>query len=305
MNYTMNRIVIFALATIALQGNAFASTGTANANAVVWAQDLFTDTFSQTVEGFGETHEQVHSGFAFAQIGQSNEGAPFVNLGATSSNTKDGLGAAHGELDYSWTILSEDPSDETPVLVHISSYGFIASTYQTYGDGIHSTPHPNSANASIILTLSNKKSNGLFDTKSYGLEYGQINEGVGRITDSTNTTNNLATTNAFGEFSRIIDVYAIPNKSNEIRLAATATFNPGYFFNDFTREAYSIQAFIDPKITIDSAFASKYRLEVSEIPVVAVPEPQAIIMCAAGMSLLFALRFRIKPQRICDNLTAS
>lgn len=237
---------------------------------------------------------------ASATVGQTG-GLPVLMVSAKAEDTGDGIASADASLSYFWKVTSIGALHNTPVLVHISTTGWVDSMYGfdpfQLNHNNFSTGNPTQAGAEADFTL--HMANGVTQSKSLGVNMAaplSAGGGVDFISPpSLSDSHNGGVIYINKGFTKSFDAYVMPNAENSILLRAKVGFHYyGLISTSLANQYYSVSAYIDPLIEIDSAFANDYKLEVSSIPTVAVPEPDSIWLAASGAALLAVLRRRRK-----------
>ncbi len=223
------------------------------------------------------THTLSQHGLATTTIGSDTSGKPFIQFAAISSGNN--APSVNAWLDYYWKITSNSDL-HAPVLVHISTSGWINSIYGFTGGGLdfRNGYVPNFTSGYVAASF--RSNNGL-DQRSYGIQFGGFQPGVTPI-DSYVSDFTKNTSTAYGEFSNTFDIVVYPNVENYIRLGAGASGGLPYENSEFS-EYFAITGYIDPVITIDSAYSNNYTLEVSNIPFAPVPVPGAVWFFGSGL----------------------
>jgi hypothetical protein len=223
------------------------------------------------------THTLSQHGLATTTIGSDASGKPFIQFAAISSgNYAPSLNAS---LDYYWKITNSS-NLQAPVLVHISTSGWIDSIHGFTGQVDFGNGYvPNSTNGYVSALF---QTNGGVDQRSYGLKFGATNlPDITRIDAISNFTNKTST--AYDEFSNTFDIWVHPNIENHIQLRASANGSLQSYANSQFSDYFAITGYIDPVITIDSAYSNSYTLEVSNIPFAPVPVPGAVWLFGSGL----------------------
>jgi hypothetical protein len=245
---------------------------------------------------FGSASIGGVSSRATSTIGADASGAPFIRISASTDKTFDGTPSVDATLTYFWKITTDNPNDRSPVLVHFSTTGWIDSEY---GFAPYKKDTYNLRRNYTTLGVSayfDTETQIVEDRRVYGLQLGSLNWGVGRVAEqySNFTNQNGGESYAHGSFSEEFDILAVANVQNTITLSAYASyFIPDYsqYVKQYSQEHYTLNAFIDPTITIDDVYAGKYKIETSVIPVVGVPEPESWALCVAA-GVAFGIRRR-------------
>lgn len=239
--------------------------------------------------GFGQTSIFNETGGKVRTIiGADGNGTPFVEMGAVTSYTKEYYpSVSTASLSYNWKITGES---NTPVLVHITTSGWISGQYGFTPDKWDTyNLYPNYMNIAVSAYFGTYVAGPSgYDQRTYGLQTGgNFNWGVTRVNPTENfTQQNGGNSVVDAKFTKTFDLWALPNLTNYITLqAAEFLYSYNYFNQQYAHEFYSLGGYIDPVITIDEAYAEKYTLQTSYIPS-AVPEPTNIAMVLAGLLLI-------------------
>lgn len=257
---------------------------------------------SQKLDGFGVNSQTGPQSSLKTVIGADVFGAPFSSSQATSNNTSASWGFATTQLKYSWSIQGGSPESTDPVLVHISTKGSISSQYTHISNPANPQP-PNDTQAQASVGFDTYTASGL-TSSSYAVYHSPWYTIQGYPQTLANTTfdaDSGRTTSTYADsFNVVFDLWVTPNMDNTIWMHTFV----GYAANNFyplplawnpkaaIEDAYSVYAFVDPTITIDSQFVDDYTLEVSYIPPVSVPEPSTLFLLVLGMIGLGATRVR-------------
>lgn len=95
------------------------------------------------------------------------------------------------------------------------------------------------------------------------------------------------TASGSGSFSETFSALVMPNLFHTIIMEAHGTPLNSSLYND-AGYSWALGGYIDPIITIDPAFADRFSVVQSSIPIVAVPVPEAstLAMLLGGLGLL-------------------
>ncbi len=208
----------------------------------------------------------------------STAGAPFIKIEATGSS-RSVMYYINTELTYQWRITG---AANIPVLVHIDTSGWLkTSTDYVPVDPADTNVVTGISGAVGTVTFSTYSSDG-FGQGTYGLEVGPYNFGGKEVgiayTDRTTASE--------AHFNKSFDVWVLPNMANDISLKAAGSYRPAGYFSKGDFEMYAFEAFIDPTITIDAAYAADYTLEQSYIPTASVAEPESYALFFAGLAMI-------------------
>jgi hypothetical protein len=279
---------------------ALAQVDAARPYSLLYAGSGNSTTYSRDYE-FGSASLGAGSSLSTRAIGADATGAPFIQISASTDKTFDSTPSADATLTYSWKITTDNPDDRSPVLVHFHTAGWINSEYgftPYLKDNYNLNRNYTTLGISAYFGTTTQT---VYDQRVYGLQIGALNWGVESVAElpSDFGQQNGGTSHAHGSFSESFDILAVANVQNTIILTAAASYSINDYHNftqQYSQEHYALNAFIDPIITIDSAYSDRYRIEASTIPTVSVPEPEAGLLLVAGLSLI-ALTRRVSKLR--------
>lgn len=247
---------------------------------------------SSTQTSFG-TNSIIGIGTAQTIIGSDAAGAPFIQTLAATPSTAATKPYLTGSLNYSWAVTSTNGST-APVLVHISTSGWINSVYgfTPFQPGFLS---PNGIDIGLLAKFTTQTDSGI-NVQSHGLQSGGINFGVIQVDPVENFTplnggSSVLSTNFNASFS----LWVIPNTifANSIQMLVQTGFRQNTpFVEQYAVESFSTSVYLDPVITIDASYGTQFSLAISEIPLVAVPEPATGGLLVAGICALVSLVHR-------------
>ncbi len=229
-------------------------------------------------------------------------GAGIVSLSAITNNTSEALVGGDARLDYFWKISGNTPDNHSPVLAHVHTAGSINATYGyvPLKSGINfQTGNPTSVGVSVDFITATPTGT---KTLSYGVETGGLHLGAAPGVEYISSAplpdaNNGSEVNTHSEFNKTFDMWVMPDVQNKISLQAVIQAIPNNFVmpGSLARQYYQATAFIDPIIEIDSVYAGNYKLEISAIPTVAVPEPDTMLLAVAGAATILLAARRKRP----------
>ena len=228
---------------------------------------IYLDALSSEIEEFGKYSIEEGNKAIVTNTGTDAAGTPYVSLSASRPFLGAGQFEGFASIVYYWQITGNEGS-VAPILVHFSTTSVLSGAdtglFQlAVGAGFYTN----------IATGIDQRSIGF---QSYG-------NGVNGSFSPTTAATAIQTV-AF-------DLWVTPNLvENYIYMSAIAVFNPGPI--PYSPGIFSIYAFVDPIITIDSQYGSKYKLEVSDMPFfpTSVPELKPLELLLIAGLFLFAAR---------------
>lgn len=246
--------------------------------------EVGTDTFG--------THQSSYGGGqarAGATIGANGAGVPFIAFSASASGRSFALASA--QLDYYWSVAGDAAAGEL-IPVTITTLGNV------WGRVTASAMQPNHQvdasadwlHSNVSTLLSTWSVGGRQEHRGYGVNLG-YDVGTTRSAPGGSVTSTDA-----ASFAETFTLLVYPNAGNRIVMDVYGSARNSYLYNS-TDVAFSwaLGGYIDPIITIDAAFADRFSVVQSSIPIVAAPVPEAstLVMLFSGLAgLLLAIRRR-------------
>jgi hypothetical protein len=134
------------------------------------------------------------------------------------------------------------------------------------------------------------------DQRIYGLQSGGVNLGVTRLAREDHFTPQVGGySQVAGNFSTSFDLWVLPNIrfNNTVQMTVYTAFRQDSFYtNDHALEWYDSKGFIDPVITVDAAYGSRFSVVQSSIPMAPVPEASTLAMMFGGLAMLAGMTGR-------------
>lgn len=268
---------------------ATAALPTATANTVLIASSALVAPVPVISAEFG-SHQAVFAGGqarASLSLGADGTGVPFIAFSAAASGRS--FADAYGSLYYHWMVQGAPGSREL-VPVTITSLGNIRG--QVTGQSLRANMRAGVSANWLSMGISNTFTTG-GDDRTYGLESGRINFGATNVvfTDpALSAPGGSVTATGEASFSETFTLMVYPNATNQI-LMRVRGFSAVASDNEYAY-SWSINGYLDPVITIDPAYASRFSVLQSDIPMVPVPEASTWAMLLAGLGLLAAVARR-------------
>lgn len=238
------------------------------------------------------THQSSYGGGqarAGATIGANGAGVPFIAYSASASGRSFALATA--QLDYYWSVAGDAAAGELiPVTITTlgSVWGQVTARAMQPNDQVDASADWLASNVSTSLWTWSV--GGRQEHRTYGVNLG-YDVGTTRSAPGGSVTSNDS-----ASFSETFTVMVYPNAGNRVVMDVYGSARNSDLYNR-TDVAFSwaLGGYIDPIITIDAAFADRFSVVQSSIPIVAVPVPEAstLVMMFSGLAgLLLAVRRR-------------
>ena len=225
---------------------------------------------------------------ASLSLGADGAGTPFIAFSAAASGRS--YADLTGSLVYHWVVQGEPGSSEL-VPVTITSLGNIRAqaTTQSLRANVRVGASANSLGMGISNKFETWSTGGRQDIRTYGLESGNRNMGVTNVvfTDpALSAPGGSVTATGEASFSETFTLMVYPNAANRIIMQVSA--GPAHDLYNYDDPVYSwnMNGYLDPVITIDPGYASRFSVLQSDIPMVPVPEASTWAMLLAGLGLL-------------------
>lgn len=225
---------------------------------------------------------------ASLSLGADGAGTPFIAFSAAASGRS--YADLTGSLVYHWVVQGEPGSSEL-VPVTITSLGNIRAqaTTQSLRANVRVGASANSLGMGISNKFETWSTGGRQDIRTYGLESGNRNMGVTNVvfTDpALSAPGGSVTATGEASFSETFTLMVYPNAANRIIMQVSA--GPAHDLYNYDDPVYSwnMNGYLDPVITIDPGYASRFSVLQSDIPMMPVPEASTWAMLLAGLGLL-------------------
>jgi len=240
-------------------------------------------------------------GFASVTAGANEDSIPYIRFAGSTSQRGAASADVSGTMRYYWSIVGEASNDEL-IPVTISTLGYFSSSLTAF-----SLLPGRSVNASldwmtvaVATNFATWGSEGALDSRSYGVfsgnaEFGQSQTLVRKdFEEVSSAPGGSVKTTGTASFSETFTILAQANQINEIALLTRGQETGGgngTWLSIYEAEySYSYSGYVDPIITIDAAFADRFRLVQSSIPIVPdttpVPEPSTFVLALCGLAAI-------------------
>ena len=255
----------------------------ATANTVLSAGSGLAPSVQVISPEFG-SHQAVYAGGlarASLSMGADGAGIPFIAFSAAASGGS--VADVYGSLVYHWVVQGEPRSREL-VPVTITSLGNIRG--QMTAQSLLADRRVGASANGLNMAISNTFTTGVFD-RTYGLETGRINFGATNVvfTDpALSAPGGSVTATGEASFSETFTLMVYPNETNQI-LMRVRGFGEN-FSSETVAYSWAINGYLDPVITIDPAYASRFSVVQSDIPMVPVPEAATWAMLLTGLGTM-------------------
>lgn len=275
---------------------AVAALPAATANTVLIASSALVAPVLVISAKFG-SHQAVFAGGqarASLSLGADGAGVPFIAFSAAATGRS--WADLTGSLVYHWVVQGEPGSSEL-VPVTITSLGNIHG--QVTAQSLRANVRVGASANSLGMGISNKfetwSTGGRQDIRTYGLESGNRNMGVTNVvfTDpALSAPGGSVTATGEASFSETFTLMVYPNVANRIVMQVSAGVADGLYNYDDPVYSWNMNGYLDPVITIDPGYASRFSVLQSDIPMVPVPEASTWAMLLAGLGLLMGVARR-------------
>lgn len=186
---------------------------------------------------------------------------PFIAFNATSANTATASPNLKGNLGHEWSITGTAVDGEL-IPVTITTLGHFAG--QITATSLRADRRVGASANWLGIGISSRFDTwgaaGL-DTQTYGVSSGNVNMGVTRVSfDDPGLSAIGGTVTASGEaaFSKTFTVLVRPNVRNAIGMFVLGGEGNTSLASSDVQYSWALGGYIDPVITIDSAYAARF-----------------------------------------------
>jgi hypothetical protein len=237
------------------------------------------------------SHQAVAAGGqarANLSLGADGAGTPFIAFSAAASGRS--WADLTGSLVYHW-VVEGAPGSSDLVPVTITSLGNIRAqvTARSLRANVRVGVSANWLGMGISNTFETWSTGGRQDIRTYGMESGNRNMGVTNVVfadPALSAPGGSVTATGEASFSETFTLMVYPNAANRIVMQVSGGVANGLYNSDDPLYSWSMNGYLDPVITIDPAYASRFSVLQSDIPMVPVPEASAWAMLLAGLCLV-------------------
>lgn len=251
------------------------------------------------IRTFGAHQAALAGGQARAALamGSDDDGVPFISFSAGGVSQFDAR--ARGTLRYSWAIQGQASSAEL-VPVTITTLGHISGsmTAQAVRADARVEVSANWLGMLASSSFDTAVAGGVRDRRTYGVGtigyYQSVPTTVMAVDPGRSLPGGSVSAGVGGSFSDTFSLMVLPGAVNTILMQVDGSLSGlfGYlprafhYEPEFAHYAWQMSGYVDPIITIDPAYASRFSVVQSDIPMVPVPEASTWAMLLAGLCLV-------------------
>lgn len=243
-------------------------------------------------------HTAVHAGGqarASVRLGADSAGVPFIAYSASASGQS--FADLTGQVFYNWAVEGAAADGEL-VPVTITTMGWFRG--QVTAQALQADVQVGASVNFLGMGISNQfqtSVDGGLDFRTHGLTAGNRNMGVTAVVfddPALSLPGGSVTAQGEASFSETFSLWVHPNLPNSITMAVSGGTGNSALYNDIDSVRYSWQmsGYIDPIIRIDPAYAARFSVARSSMPMLPVPEASTWAMLLAGLGLLLRTRRR-------------
>jgi hypothetical protein len=288
-------LAFFALAIGPAQVAAAVPAATASTSVLAASTLLLADRDQAFGQAFGAHHVVAAGGQAQATVtlGADSDSVPFIAFSAAASGRS--FADLTGQLVYHWVVQGA-PGSSDLVPVTITSLGHIRAqvTGQAVRADLRADASANWVGMLVSNTFETWSTGGRQDIRTYGVNSG--NRAGPKPTSFANpglsSPGGSITATGEASFSETFTLMVYPNVANRIVMQVGGGVANGLYNSADPVYSWTMSGYLDPIITIDAAYAGRFSVVQSSIPVVAVPEASTIAMMLAGLVGLRVARRR-------------
>lgn len=235
-------------------------------------------------------------------IGADALDVPFVAIaGGADGQASSQVSAS---LYYRWSIVGTGaPGEAVPVTITTLGHVRGAVSADALRPDVRVDANMNGFNLLATTSFTTALADGTSDRRQYGVQtgIGSIPQPAGillaRFVDAGQSRPGGSDAE-FGQasFSQTFSLMVRPNETNLIYMGASGSFGNYIYSETLSAQLHSIvptasarwkfSAFVDPVITIDPAYAGRFSLAQSAIPMVPVPEASTWGLMLAGLGVV-------------------
>jgi hypothetical protein len=242
------------------------------------------------------THQASYGGGlarAGTTVGANEAGVPFIAFNASASGRSFALATA--QLDYYWSVSGAATQGElVPVTITTlgSVWGQVTARAMQANHQVDASA--DWLNSNVSTSLWTWSVGGRQDQRGYGVNLGKDAGTIRSAPGGSVTSSDSAS------FSETFTVLVNPNAGNRIVMDIYGGPSNSDLYNaSDVAYSWALGGYIDPIITIDAAFADRFSVVQSSIPIMAVPVPEAstLALMLAGLGLVASIARRHSKQQ--------
>ncbi len=241
-------------------------------------EEVVADTFGTHQASFGGALAR-----ASATVGANGAAVPFIAYSVSASGRSFALATA--QLVYYWSVTGTAVDGEL-IPVTITTLGNVWGQVTARATFAEQQVEASASWLWSTVGISMETwsgADGRAELRGFGASLGSVD------TSRRSSPGGSATSSESASFSESFSILLRPNASNRVVMDIYGSPRNSDLYNT-TSVAYSwaLGGYIDPIITIDPAFADRFSVVQSSIPVVAMPVPEAstLAMMLGGLGLL-------------------
>jgi hypothetical protein len=251
------------------------------------------------IRSFGAQRAADAGGLASAAlaVGADADGVPFISFSAAAGSRVDAR--ARGTLRYGWSIAGTSTSaDLVPVTITTLGHFSGSITAQALKTDRRVEVSANWLSMLTKSTFDTAVADGRRNMRTEGVGtggfYQSVPTTVRAVDPERSAPGGSVSASLSGSFFQTFTLLVKPNELNTVvmevdgGLGGLFGYLPSAFHYepDSARYNWQLSGYIDPVITIDAAYASRFSVVQSDIPMVLVPEVSSWVMLLAGLGAM-------------------
>lgn len=294
----LSTLLLVAAASVSAQAAAVVPAATASTSVLAASALSLADRAQLFDQAFGTHHAMAAGGRAQATVtlGADSNSVPFIAFSAAASGRS--FADLTGQLVYHWVVQGA-PGSSDLVPVTITSLGHIRA--QVTGQAVRANSRAGASANWVGMLVSNTfetwSTGGRQDIRTYGVNSGNRAgpKPTSFVDPGLSAPGGSITATGEASFSETFTLMVYPNAANRIVMQVSGGVANGLYNYDDPVYGWTMNGYLDPVITIDPAYASRFSVVQSDIPMVAVPEASTWMLLLAGLGLVSGVARRRRP----------